>query len=447
MRKRLLILALTVLLAPATALASGIELQEQDAEAQARALAVRARLDNPATLFYNPAGLAYIDGFAISAGDTLVFPDFNYTDPNGINPRSSSINPVVPPPHAYAAFGAEIHSGGRLGAGIGLNYPFGLTLEWEEDFAGRHLIAESQLMIPQIMAGISYSPIKEFSFGANVVVSPASVYMRRYLGAEFGLVADDGQPIEDAQVEMGGDGLGVGFSIGLQARPTDNIYLGLVYRSGIALDMEGDTHFDLPGLSDKSAFPDQRVETAFQLPDIVALGVGVQWGIWYGEFDVDYTLWSAFEEIPLRFPDDQTGTLTQAIPEYWKDTWTFRLGNVFEVTPALTLRAGIGYDQNPAKDKYVTPMLPDADRIFTAIGAGYRFDFGMRFDVSYMLTTFLERTVTGHLCTEADKDCFNDDGDFVAYNEDGSLAFSGNPFPARYNNRAHLLSITIGAEF
>jgi long-chain fatty acid transport protein len=446
--KRILILTIVLAFAlPGTLLASGIELQEQDAESQARALAVRARLANPATLFYNPAGLAFLDGFAIAAGDTLVFPSFNYSDPNGVNPRATTVNPLVPPPHAYASFATEIHPGGRLGAGIGINYPFGLTMEWEEDFAGRNLIAESQLMIPQIMAGISYAPVKTFSFGASLVVSPASVYMRRYLGPEFGLVADDGSPIEDAQVELGGSGLGIGFTVGLQARPTDNLFLGLVYRAGMALDMTGDTHFQLPGLSDKSGFPDQSVETAFQLPDTIAFGIGTQFGAWYGEFDIDYTLWSAFEEIPLVFPDDQTGSLTQAIPEYWKDTWTFRFGNTFTLSKNLVLRAGIGFDQNPARDEHLTPMLPDSDRIFTAIGAGYRFDFGLRFDASYMLTYFLERTVNGHLCTQADPECFDEQGEFAPYNDDGSLAFAGNPFPARYENVAHLLSLTLGMEF
>lgn len=446
--KRIVLLSTFLFVAiPQLAMASGIELQEQDAEAQARALAVRANLLNPATLFYNPAGLSFLDGFAISAGDTMVFPSFNYSDPTGKNPKATSVNPLVPPPHAYLGFGTEVHDGGRLGIGVGLNYPFGLTLEWEEQFAGRHLISESELMIPQILAGISYAPVKYFSFGVNLVISPAHVYLRRYLGPEFGLVADDGSPIEDARVEMAGDGLGIGFSAGLQARPTDWLFLGLVYRRGMSLDMKGDTHFTLDGLSDKSAFPDQPVETGFQLPDSLAFGIGAQAGRWYGEFDIDYTFWSVFEEIPLNFPEDATGQLTQAIPEFWKNTWTFRFGNYYELTKELTLRGGLGYDQNPATDEYLSPMLPDSDRVFAAVGAGYAFDFGLRLDMSYQLTMFITRTVNGHPCTELDDECFNDAGEFQAYNDDGSLAFVGNVFPARYESLAHLLSITVGMEF
>lgn len=447
MKRIVPIMTFLIVAIPQLAFASGIELQEQDAESQARALAVRANLDNPATLFYNPAGLAFLDGFAMSGGATLVFPSFNYSDPNGINPDATTVNPLVPPPHVYAAFGTQIHEGGRLGFGVGINYPFGLTLEWEEQFAGRHLISESELQIPQILAGISYSPVKYFSFGVNLVISPAHVYLRRYLGPEFGLVADDGSPMKDARVEMAGDGVGFGFSAGLQARPTDWLFLGLTYRRGMALDMTGNTHFTLDGLSDKSAFPDQTVETGFELPDSLAFGIGAKVGRWYGEFDIDYTIWSVFEEIPLIFPDDSTGLLTQAIPEFWKNTWTVRFGNYFDVTEALAVRAGIGYDQNPATDQYLSPMLPDSDRIFAAVGAGYAFDFGLRLDMSYMLTMFVTRTVNGHVCTELDGECFNDAGEFVAYNDDGSLAYAGNPFPARYESLAHLLSITVGVEF
>lgn len=447
--KRTIITAalLAVVMAPSNLRAAGIELQEQDARAQARALAVRAMLDNPATLFYNPAGLAYLDGFAISMGDTMVFPSFNFSDPNGINPKASTINSLVPPPNAYASFATNIHEGGRLGAGIGVNFPFGMTIEWGDDFAGRNLITKSELLIPEIMAAVSYSPVPALSFGAALVVSPAHVYISKFLGPQFGLVGDNGDPIEDAKVEMAGDGVGFGFNVGLQARPTDWLFLGLVYRSGMTLNLEGDAHFELPGLSDRSGFRDQPVEAGFELPHIFAGGIGFKKGLWYVEADVDYTLWSVFKEIPLTLPQDTTGQLSQKIPEFWKDAWTFRLGNHLSLGDRLTVSFGGGYDQSPATGEYLSPMLPDSDRIFTGAGAGYEFDFGLTLDMAYTFTYFIERTVNGHACTANDSECVDPNGDVNKYTEAGTLNWVGNIFPAHYESFAQLLSVTVGMKF
>jgi len=449
MKKNLItIMTLLVLvLAGSQVTASGIELQEQDAGALGRALAVRAMLLRPSAVFFNPAGLSYLSGTDLSLGDTLVFPNFAYTDPTGVNADATSVNKLVAPPHAYVSHAFKIHGSGNLGIGLGFNYPFGLTLKWPDDFAGRHLVAESALQIPQIMAGVAYSPLKQVSFGATFVASPTTVYLKKYLGSKFGLMDDTGTPITDAFVEMKGSGWGFGFNLGIQARPTDWLYLGFVYRAAMSLALTGDAHFDLPGLSDKSGFPDQAVEAAFELPHIFAFGVGLKFGRWYGEFDVDYTMWSVFETIPLTFPDDMTGQLSHEIPEYWKNTWTIRLGNEITVLDNLKLQLGGGYDQNPATAKDLSPMLPDSDRLFASLGIGYAFDFGLRINAAYMFTYFLERTVEGHACTESDASCLDANGDLVAYDDDGNLNWVGNVFPATYNSHAQLVAITLGWHF
>lgn len=442
------IIAMVILVGASNAMAAGIELEEQSAVAQGRVLAVRALLNDPSTVFYNAAGLAYLDGFSFALGDTMAFPSFKYTDPAGVRPSSNTTNAVVPPPHAYAAYGMSLGGDSRLGFGLGVNVPFGLTLIWPEDFTGRNLVQESALMCPEITLGAAYSPVKQVSIGAAFVASPSSVYLKRFLGQKFGLVGDDGQPIDDAFVEMAGAGWGFGFAAGIQARPIDRLYLGLAYRSGISIEMEGDAHFEIPGLADKSGFPDQKVETKFELPDKLAFGIGYQiLNAWYMEFDLDYAFWAAFDTIPLDFPEDTTGKLSQEIPEHWEGGFTFRLGNEVTVTDALTLRGGIGYDENPVPDDYLSPMLPDSDRIFGSVGAGYKLDMGLRLDVAYELTHFRDRTVEGTPCT-SEAPCTDDAGNEMSeFKDDGSRNWLGNPFPASYQGMAQLLSVTVGMAF
>ncbi len=446
---------MTVILSSGTVFASGIELQEQSAVAQGRVLAVRAFLEDPSTVFYNPAGLAYLDGFHFAIGDTLVFPLFNYSDARNVPADqkykdASNENLVVPPPHIYAAWGTSLGRAGRIGVGAGFNYPFGLTLVYPDDFAGKYLAAESSLLIPEITLGVAYSPIPEVSFGAGFVMSPAAVYMKQAMGKQFGLVADDGSPIKDSYVELAGQGWGFGYTVGVQARPIKNLYMGATFRSPISIEMQGDAHFEIPGLTDKSAFPDQKVETAFQLPDIISVGVAYRlFDVWLAEIDFEYFFWYRFKSIPMTFPDDKSGALSQELAQDWENGWVIRFGNEFQVTPNFVLRGGVGYDVNPVQDENMSPMLPDADRLFLAVGAGYRFDFGLKLDASVQTTYFLPRTVTGEACTAQSSDpaCFDENGDFKAFNESGQATWSGNRFPSEWNNFAVLVATTIGYSF
>ncbi|MBM4372437.1 MAG: outer membrane protein transport protein [Deltaproteobacteria bacterium] len=440
-----------LLLAAPGARGGGIELQEMSAAAQGRVLAVKARLEDASTLFYNPAGLAFLRGFQVQAGDTLVFPVFTARGPRDAAPGEewgpvSTTNVLAAPPHAYASWGGAVGGGHAVGAAVGVNFPFGMAMTWPDDFPGRHLIAGSNLQIPEILAGVAWSPLPQLSVGAALVVSPAQVWLRRFLGPEFGLVGDDGAPIPDATVAMAGSGVGVGAAAGIQARPIRGLYLGLSYRSRIRLDMTGDAHFTLPGLTDRSGFPDQPVETAFQLPDIVSLGVGYQiLEAWYAELDVEYTFWSLFEEIPLDFPDDATGSLSQAIPQDWRNTVTVRFGNEVRLGARRewAVRAGGGFDQTPVTPRYLSPMLPDSDRIFVGVGGGYTFAFGLGLDVAYLHTFFLPRAARGHACVEGSTEsaCAR------PYDDAGNVPAVGNAFPARYASDAHLLALTVSQTF
>lgn len=48
------------------------------------------------------------------------------------------------------------------------------------------------------------------------------------------------------------------------------------------------------------------------------------------------------------------------------------------------MRTGVAYDQAPVKnEEYRTPRIPDNDRVWLAVGAGYKFNEMVSFDVGY----------------------------------------------------------------
>jgi len=128
-------LAAAIGLLPVAGHGAGLELREQGAAAISLSDAVTARLDHPSTVYFNPAGMAFLEGLQISAGITLVFPTFGYEDPEGVLPSADSTTDVVPPPHLYASW--RINE--MWAVGLDVNVPFGLSLDWPSDFVGRHI--------------------------------------------------------------------------------------------------------------------------------------------------------------------------------------------------------------------------------------------------------------------------------------------------------------------
>src|SRR4051812_40547120 len=99
--KLLALAALT--LAPAAGLALGLRIPNQDAEAIARGNAFAATADNPAALYYNPAGITQMQGHNVEVGLLNYFGiNSTYVAPNGS--KSSSDFEMQTVPQLYYAF-------------------------------------------------------------------------------------------------------------------------------------------------------------------------------------------------------------------------------------------------------------------------------------------------------------------------------------------------------
>src|SRR5262249_18777194 len=121
--------------------------------AMARAgAAVAAPCEDGSATFFNPAALAIErDGSRASAGVTLVGPRGNFV---GFDGRVSGTmkNIWVTVPAAY--YSQPV--GDRLAVGIGVFVPFGLTIEWPVDFAGRFVSYKTILEAPYLQPTIAY---------------------------------------------------------------------------------------------------------------------------------------------------------------------------------------------------------------------------------------------------------------------------------------------------
>jgi len=155
------------------------------------------------------------------------------------------------------------------------------------------------------------------------------------------------------------------------------------FRSEVSQDIEGDAKFkQVPGAL-QPAFSDTNVKADVDLPASVSVSgfhqLNAEWAI---VGDYTWTDWSSIPE--LRFTFDN-GLPDQVTSFDWRDTSRVSLGGIY--TPQRSVwsyRFGVAYDESPVRNaKSRSARLPDNDRVWVSIGAGFRPSEKLRVDVGY----------------------------------------------------------------
>jgi len=161
--------------------------------------------------------------------------------------------------------------------------------------------------------------------------------------------------------------------------------MGIAYRSRIDHKIDGRVEFSrVPaGLAPVPVFKDTDAEAEVTVPDNLSLSffhqINPQWMIMA---DFTWTNWQVFEELKAKFDNDnQPDSVTI---ENWQDSYRTSLGVTFMPDNKWTFRAGTAYDSSAVSDKkYRTPRIPDGDRIWAALGIGYKFSNMFKADIGY----------------------------------------------------------------
>jgi long-chain fatty acid transport protein len=406
-------LSAALLLGSPSAFAGGFQINEHSAVNTGRASSVVATVKDPSAIWHNPAGLTNIEGTEFQVGVSLIKPRGNYVGPgtpstnaNYPNPRNGEAgepasSPIVPVPNIYAARALS----SKAYVGLGFYAPYGLGIKWEDpdNFSGRTVVQELSLRSFFITPAIALKLSDMVSVAVGVSLVPATAYLKRSLGAsDNGEVLfparsegnKDGLYEKEGTVEISGSAFGVGANAGVQVTLIDHLKLGLAFRSAIDLSFSGDANFDLPADAPseiKANFPDGTGTLDVTLPHTFLFGVGwVQGGLTI-EASSQLTLWNSYDELRLNFASGLP-TPSSASPRDWKVVPLFRLGAEYMVLDALAVRAGVGYDISPVPSRTVDPTLPDNNRIYFSLGAGYDFGY-VRADVAYMGLLVAGRTL------------------------------------------------------
>ena len=360
-----------------SACAAGFALLEQNASGLGNAYAGQAAsAQDASTIFFNPAGMTLLPDRQIVVTANGVKPTANFSNTSstppvgraGLTGDGGDAGSWGLVPSLYAAFAITPD----LRIGLGVNAPFGLKTEYDTPWLGQYQAITSKLETVNVNPAIAYRVNEWLSLGAGVNWQQAKATLTNsvYLGA-----AGDGQ----ATVE--GDSDAWGYNLGALFQVSQDMRIGVAYRSNMKQDLQGNVTFTLPAGVPPSAVPNGPVTASLDLPETASLSVFQRFDDkWDIMGDVTWTHWSRFQTLTVTRTN---GSVLTSQPENWSDTWRFSLGLNYRATEKFMLRFGTSYDQTPTSDTYRTPRIPDQDRIWAAIGVQYAFTPGLLLDVGY----------------------------------------------------------------
>ena len=411
----------------AGAQAGAFALREQSPVAQGAAFAgVAAGEGGASAMFWNPATMTKLPGWNSQWGFSTVLPNAVVlplaTTPTFGFGGSGNIGLDAVIPSSYSTY----QFNDWLWLGMSVNAPFGLAtkapLNWSGQVYGRTSEAKTTSIAPTLAIKIN----DWVSVGASFEAVRMSTRLTSAIGAPAAAAVLPGAPL----AELKGNSWGYGFTAGITLTPFAGTELGLGYRSQVREDLSGTfiNQVAVGALPAAAAIGGAYgIKSKVTLPDMVTVGLrqrvtndltflaGFEW-----------THWGRFNSFPvcLTSPAPFAGACPAplALNFRYSDGWYASIGGEYKWNPALTLRAGLAYEKSPITSTVRSVRLPDSDRVWATLGAGYQISKKLSVDVSYAHIFAKSGTI-----------------DIVA----GHPAFNGLPYHATTKGHVDILSAAL----
>jgi long-chain fatty acid transport protein len=350
---------------------NAFNVNEHDAKSAGRGGATAASNTDASSVVFNPGGIPIAEGTQVVANGTLYIAEGEYQPPSG-----NDVTTDVPPQLAPGAF-ATTRLSDTFAVGIGVHAPFGLSVSWPVDNPQIQIVQDADLKTVFITPALGVNLdkwVSGLSIGAGLDLVPASIELER--GVPLGQVM--------GIVDLGANAFGIGGRVGIMYHPpaVPGLKLGVMYRSPVELDFEGNADFDIAQPYRSALPPDGDAEATITLPQQVWGGIAYTPiknleleanGVWINWSDT-----FANDELRIDLPGTTMGMPNVSIsPHEYDDTFTFRFGAEYAMpTYNAAVRAGYIYDPTPIQRTSLTAELPDANRHDVTVGGSYYFSGG-----------------------------------------------------------------------
>lgn len=358
--------------------ANGFGILNQDAFATARGQAFVATADNPSAIYYNPAGIAQLEGDNLRGGIGGYYLNSTFTSPvntgNPFNPGGVTYHSAA---YHYAAvpsgFYTHTFKDSPLTVGLGVYSPYGGNIDWPADTSFNTIAIEGRLLYLTINPTAALKLNPHLFIGAGIMANYVNLY------TDQAIIQLQNPP---NFFKFKGDGWSVGYNLGALYQPARWISFGGTFRSSAMVNLKGHSNFQEPPAIQPTTLPAQMSLT---FPLTVVLGVSLRpTPKWNVEFDANYTEWESFGTTTIY----QNGTPPIGVDQDitlnldWRGSWIYEVGVTRYFGNAWHVSAGYAFDQNSVPSQYYSPFAADMDRHFFSLGLGFQ-GKTIDFDVTY----------------------------------------------------------------
>ena len=353
--------------------AVGFRLPNQDPEGIARGNAFAATADDPAAIYYNPAGITQLEGQQISAGIYVISADTTFTSSSSGKTAETDSSPQAVPQLYYVNSFTNV----PISIGLGIYAPYGLSLDWGNNAPFNTVGERGSDIYLCFNPVIAWRVMPTLSVGGGPTINYSQVKFDQAIPVVPFAFPSGGQS------EVTGDGVAAGFTLGILWQPGLKWSFGVNYHSATTINYKGTASQTGSALPPTIIPPSTSATAAIRYPQFIVGGISFRpTPDWNLEFDLDWTDWHDVKQINVN----NTPLGNHVLPLYYQSSFMYEFGITRQLGSGYYASAGYIYSENSSPDANFNPLIPDADLHLGSIGIGHhskRWDWAAAYHFAY----------------------------------------------------------------
>lgn len=335
------------------------------------------------SMFFNPAGMAKLnDRLDISGSVTAIMPTGKATI-NGSSYETDN-DPSTP---LNLNVGMRVYD--NLAVGVSFYTPYGSGINWTDNWPGAELNQRVKLSVFTLQPTVAWSPVKNLSVGAGLMLSWGSVNLDKALvsGTSMDMVlagmGSDYRFGSTAPASLNIDGktsLRAGVNLGVMWDINKQWTVGTSWRSQMSMTVKsGNATVNYANEVSRNIL-ESRLNLLHNANFTATMPACWVWSIGVSyrpikklilAFDAQLTGWNAYKQLDIDFLSEQLNAYDQHIQKNYKNSWTYKVGAQYSLTNRFDIRCGLMIDTSPVNAEDYNPETPGMTKLEPTVGLSF----------------------------------------------------------------------------